>query len=328
MNGRLEHAIRIENNINNLLKTLPHYVTEYYYSILPSTEPRTCEDYIRKIKHFLLSMNNKEISDITDTDIGIYLKQIQTKNINDVITPTSFSYQKCVWTALNNFFTYLYSKNYIGTNPMLLIKRPKNEDDVSHLKLDMSDINKIIKNIQNGAGSKYACSRQKNWIERDLAIFKLFICTGMRNAALSEINLSDIDFENNTIKITDKRHKIHYYYIQPKLKEALLAWCVKREQMLDGDEDALFISMRKKRISEKAISNIVGKYAEETLGYQISPHKLRAVFCVTYYDESGGDIKSTMEAMGHQSVITTQRYINTKNNARESASIIMDKLLD
>ena len=85
--------------------------------------------------------------------------------------------------------------------------------------------------------------------------------------------------------------------------------------------------MRKKKKKEKSIYNVVTKYSEETLGYKISPHKLRAVFCVTYYEATGGDIKSTMEAMGQKSVITTQRYINQKNNAREDSSKILNSLI-
>lgn len=327
MDGRLEHSLRIEKNIERILDTLPEYVTEYYYSITPSTEPRTCEDYIRKIKKFL-SFYNNNIDIITDTDIGKYLKNIQVKNKDGEFQPTSFSYQKATWTALNGFFKYLSKKGYIKDNPMLLVKRPNKEDEIPKVSLDITDINNIISNISNGAGSKYAQSRQQEWVERDLAIFKLFICTGMRKTALSEINVSDLDFDDNKIKIIDKRHKIHVYYMQEKLRESLLLWCRKRELILgDKQEDALFISMRKTRMSEKSIYNIVTKYSEETLGYKISPHKLRAVFCVTYYEATGGDIKSTMEAMGQQSVVTTQRYINQKNNAREDSSKILNNLI-
>lgn len=326
MDGRLEHSLRIERNIENILNGLPKYVSEYYYSIAPSTEPRTCEDYLRKIRKFLSFCGN--INNITDTDIGKYLKNIQVKNINGEYQSTSFSYQKATWTALNGFFKYMYEKKYIKNNPMKLVSRPNKEDDVHKVTLDISDINNIISNIENGAGSNYAKSRQQEWVERDLAIFKLFICTGMRKTALSEINISDLDFENNMIKIIDKRHKTHEYYMQDKLKECLLTWCRKRREILNGEkEDALFISMRKKRMNEKSIYNVVTKYSEETLGYKISPHKLRAVFCVTYYEATGGDIKSTMEAMGQKSVITTQRYINQKNNAREDSSKILNSLI-
>lgn len=333
MNGRLEHSIRTENNIQNMLKSLPVYVTEYYYSIVASTEPKTCEDYIRKIRKFLLFINKDiakiQLSDITDTDIGRYMKSIQIKNVDGKPTPTSFSYQKCVWTALNKFFQYLYNKGYVASNPIAIIERPNKEDEVKHYVLSIEDMNKIIANIESGAGSKYAKARQKQWVTRDVAIFKLFLCTGMRNTALSEINLSDIDFDQNTIKIIDKRNKKHEYYIQNKLRESLQQWIAQRNIIIgnNSQNDALFISLQKKRMSEKAISNIIGKYSEEVLGYKISPHKLRAVFGATYYKASKGDIKATMEAMGHSSVTTTQRYINHKNNARLESSVILDGLI-
>ena len=333
MNGRLEHSIRTGNNIQNILKTMPSYMTEYYYSITSSTEPKTCEDYIRKIKKFLYFINKDihkiDLMSITDTDVGRYMQNIQIKIADGQQTPTSFSYQKGVWSALNSFFCYLETKRYITSNPMRIIRRPNKEDEVKRYALNIDDINKVISQINLGAGSKYAKSRQKKWAERDIAIFKLFICTGMRNAALSEINLSDIDFDQNVIRVTDKRNKKHLYYLQDKLKESLLQWIYQRNLILGygSNEDALFISMQKKRMSEKAISNIIGKYSEEILGYKISPHKLRAVFGVTYYNASNGDIKATMEAMGHASVTTTQRYINNKNNARMESSIILNNLI-
>ena len=333
MNGRLEHSIRTNNNIQNILKDMPPYMTEYYYSITSSTEPKTCEDYIRKIKNFLLFLNKNihkiDLMSITDTDVGRYMQSIQTRVVDDQRVLTSFSYQKCVWTALNGFFNYIYQKNYISSNPMNIIRRPNKEDDVKHYALNIDDINKIISQVNIGAGSEYAKSRQKNWIKRDIAIFKLFICTGMRNAALSEINISDIDFDENTIKVTDKRNKKHVYYLQDKLRESLIDWINQRNKILNysNNTDALFISMQKNRMSEKAISNVIGKYSEEILGYKISPHKLRAVFGVTYYNASNGDIKATMEAMGHSSVTTTQRYINNKNNARMESSVILNNLI-
>ena len=213
MNGRLEHSIRTGNNIQAMLKSMPVYMTEYYYSIVSSTEPKTCEDYLRKIRKFLIFLNPNihkiNIANITDTDIGRYMQSIQTKMVDGQKTPTSFSYQKCVWTALNNFFQYLHNKGYLTRNPMTIVKRPNKDDEVKRYVLNIRDMNKIIASIESGAGSKYAKSRQKKWIDRDIAIFKLFLCTGIRNTALSEINLSDIDFDEKFLRFLRAEHLLH-----------------------------------------------------------------------------------------------------------------------
>jgi integrase/recombinase XerC len=105
-------------------------------------------------------------------------------------------------------------------------------------------------------------------------------------------------------------------------------WLNKREKLLAGKKsDALFISSRRERMSEKSIYNLVRKYSEEALGYAISPHKLRAAFVSLYYEASGGDIKATCEAVGHADISTTSIYITRRNNSRKEAQNFMSKSL-
>ena len=328
MKGRTEHAYRTRNNIKQLLEEMPKEVTDFYYIMQTSREPLTCLEYVRKINHFI-KFAGTNFNKIDEAIVGKYFELI--KDTNDScgnIKESSFAYQKVVWTSLNHFFTYLSNKGVILENPMKLIERPKYDDNVKRIFISMDDLNSILHTVQTGAGSKKAISRQKKWKERDLLIMFLFMNTGMRKTALSEINVEDISFHDKSLIVIDKRRTQQVYDISNEMEQAITTWLSKREELLDGTEcEALFITGSKTRISEKAIYNLVQKYSEEALGYAISPHKLRGAFISLYFKESGNDIESTRKAVGHKSVATTSRYISSKNNPRTEAINFMSKNL-
>ena len=328
MKGRLEHGIRAKKNIECLLNSMPKYVSEFYYNIQISKEPTTCLEYLRKIKLFLEFMDY-DITGISDADIGRYFDKITTKTNQDgTIQETSFAYKKATWTVLNQFLSYLTKKKIIPENPMEETERPAQKDNVKRYFLSMDDLNLILSSVKNGAGSKKAIAKQKEWIERDLLILFLFMNTGMRKTALSEINLEDISFGERILTVTDKRNKTQVYNITDEMEEVIRIWLRKRDNLLNGEQqDALFISSLRKRMSERAIYDLVKKYSEEALGYAISPHKLRAAFVSLYYEASGGDIKATCEAVGHADISTTSIYIVKKNNSRADAMNFMSKNL-
>ena len=243
------------------------------------------------------------------------------------ISQTSFSYRKTVYSTLNNFFTYLYRARAINANPMDCINRPKNIDTVKRPHLTSDDFRKILDQVEIGGGSRIATSRQKKWKNRDLAIFMLFMTTGMRETALTEINVGDVDFENGFITVIDKRYKTHVYSIKDKVGNALRAWMFDRQRLLgDTKCDALFISNRKTRINEDSVSEIVKKYTKDALGYSISPHKIRSAFCTILYEQTG-DIEFVRDAVGHSNVATTQRYIVKDNMAKDKSATIIDSLI-
>jgi site-specific recombinase XerC len=328
MSGRIEHENRTNNNIENILKTSHPLLKKYYLKIRTTKEPLTCLEYVRKINAFL-ETTNKNINNITIKDIDDYMNMIfYITDSKGKQRRSSSSYRQSVYAALNSFFGYLYSRGEIQINPMIEIDRPKSTDHVIRKALDLEDFNNILKTIKIGAGSDMAKLKQKRWVERDLLIMYLFMNTGMRKTALSEINIEDIDFESKILTVIDKRNKKLEYNITDDLEKLLYAWLDKREEILKGKkQNALFISEKMNRISERAIYNLVQKYSKEALGYTISPHKLRASFVTIFYQASGCDIKATSEAVGHSNIATTSLYIVNKNNSRKNAANYMSSNL-
>lgn len=330
MQGRIEQEMKIEKNIGSKLVNLPDYVEEWYlYLKAGDRTPATCQDFINKVNLFFNFIKpNRAIevvpNDITPGLIEKYFVKIQTKidrSGNRVYT--SDSYKQTNWICLNNFCDFLASRNYIPYNYIKNIKKPKNQDldriNEERILIREEEFQKII---------KYAEShKDDNFIKyRDVAMLYLFMTTGMRKEALREINIDDIDLDNRIINIIDKGKKRHQYVLSNGCYNAIIEWLDKREYYIKFFEQALFINYQGFRMSSTAIYRTVKNYSERALGYPISPHKLRAGFVSIMYEKTN-NIEFCRRAVGHANVSTTQRYIVTEKDEKQTAANIMDDIL-
>lgn len=333
MKGRVEHSIQTENNIKNILETLPDCVGDFYYNISVSKEPKTCLTYIKSIREFFRSVNPEDmksvdVSKIREIDVARFMHKLETKvDKKGNVEATSFSYRKTVHSALTSFFGYVYKSGMIAKNPIELIERPKNQDNVKRIKIGETDLQNLLGAVETGTlDNMKAANTQKKWRTRDMAMLMTLIGTGMRETALTEINVDDINWETGVLTIIDKRYTTHEYILPSKLLDELQDWLADREEILNGKEcDALFVSSLRSRISARAVTDIVGKYSEYALGKRISPHKLRAAFCTILYEKTE-DIELVRDAVGHRNIATTQRYIVKDNSAKRKSSAIMNSL--
>lgn len=335
MNGRLQTNYKIETKIENDLKNYPDYLSGWYYYLRASNkELSSCRDYITKVVNFLSFVNSDinsiKPSDITYDNVTRYMICRQNKKINGNLKNTSDSYKTTLWYALKSFLEYLSSFGYIEKNYINDIPKPKNNDNArinnERLLLTEYEFNLILEAVKNGAGDDLSVARQTLYKERDMAIMLVFMYTGMRRTALSNINIEDIDFDTNTLTVIDKGNKIQTYTLSNKVMSAIKNWLDKRETLNVVDKDALFISRLGKRISGKSLYDIVEKYCEEALGRKVSPHKLRSGFCSIMYNKTK-DIEKVRRMVGHSNLATTQRYIVTPNQERKESTRIMDNLL-
>lgn len=330
MKGRLEHSLQIEKNIKEILSTLPQYVTEYYYEFKSGRQPTACREYIRKIAKFLYfidSSNVRQINpkQITKFDVTRFLDSIEyIIDNNGNKKQSSLSYRKCYHSVLKSFFDFLTENDYMAENPMNKIKRVRGEDFVNRKFLDEDDLKEVLLAVECGAGNRRSVAMQYKWKSRDRAIMMLFMQTGIRETALSEINIEDIDFENHIIKsIIEKGHKDKTFTMSSQLEKAIFDWVCDRKNILNKKgEDALFVSKSKNRMTQKALSNIVEKYTKEALGYSVTPHKLRASFANIMLEKTDGNIYIVQQLLGHARTETTKIYL--KNNLNQYNNMAAD----
>lgn len=327
MKGTDARDQKVLNEIKNILQQHPS-LQGFYYFINNRSIRTTCE-YMRKISLFIKYTNNKSFDNLTLDDFTGFLTESRYNFDGSKATSSKLI---VTYSALKKFGKYLVASGQLQSNPMDHVDRPKPVESQETIKkretgyLDKKEINKFVKNVNNGIGSSRSKLRQEKWKERDLAIIMIFLNTGMRRSALVSLDMTDINFENRTITVTDKGSKVTTYDLSEELMNIILNWIMKRDEIL-GDifEDALFISNRKQRISSDSVRDIVRKYASNIEGKNISPHKLRATFGTQVLNATG-DLYLTQQAMGHRSPKTTELYIRGQKNPTKKTSEIMKNL--
>lgn len=338
MNGRFETQLCYQDKIDKKLESLPQYVKDYCYSFSYGAQIKTAHKYIGIIENFYKSIK-EDSTTVTPEEaaqnVARYMVAKKTKTViqNGVakVTPTSIFYQQLIYTVLKNFMGYLYSNKLIEINPITEIKRPKGEDKVQRPEITPDELQQMLGAVLFGAGSTRARKIQNKWKSRDFLILLLFILTGMRRSALSEINVEDINLETGELTVIDKGRKTHVYQIS-SIMQYVNDWLYDREELLHEwgvQLDALFVSRQKARLSTDSIAEIVHKYSEVVLGEGISPHKIRYAFVTNIIKETG-DIEFARRAVGHSNISTTQRYVvmNDSDVKQRSADIIVKQIHD
>lgn len=226
-------------------------------------------------------------------------------------------------TAVRSFFKYLYTHELISQNVTEKLRMPKiHEKPVIYLEKE--EIGRMIDTINSGEGFSH---RQQAHLEhsraRDLAIVMLMLGTGIRESELVGMNIEDVDLEKNAFIVTRKGGDQAVLYFNDSVREALEEWLVQRSKIdiLPGNEDALFVSSQRKRISVRAIQELVKKYASVSVLFnkkKISPHKLRASYATNLYRNTG-DIYKVSKSLGHKNVSTTKKYVQEAESSRELA---------
>ena len=324
MTGRELYNSLLNNRTENKLTTLPDYVSEWYYNMTASgMSPRSSNDYINKAKLFLDFCATTDLNKITQTMVDRYFIHIKTK-INDdgIETTTSGSYQQTTWCALNKFFNFLLGRGYIEKNYVEQISKPKNKDleriNEERIYLTKKDFVKILDAAKH-------CRVFKNRL-RNETILTILMATGMRIAALTEIDVDNINLEEKTLTIVDKGNKRHKYYLSDNAINLLSDYLQERNRCALIQERGLFISKSTgRRMSIDSISEVVERCTYNALGKRLSPHKLRAGFCSILYKETH-DIEFVRRAVGHSDIKTTQRYISVDDIEKKKASAIMDSI--
>jgi integrase/recombinase XerC len=205
--------------------------------------------------------------------------------------------------ALRTFFQFLVREGLLEVNPAKLVSTPRQEKKLpKHLSVE-----EAVRFIESP-------DEETDLGKRDRAMLELMYATGVRVAELTTINLSDIDFRNQLIRVTGKRRKQRIVPFGDPAREALRNYLKVREKFLFNapvskrDEQALFLNYQGTRITTRSVGRMVEKYIRQCAGmHNISPHALRHSFA-THLLDSGADLRDIQELLGHARLSTTQVY--------------------
>ena len=323
MNGRLENENRLREKIEYRLQKLPSIFTDFYnYMEADQKSYITMKHYIEYVADFrdAISKDKKDdfYKDVTVPQLREYIIGLRRRIEGGKEVKNSESNQATRWSAINAFFNFLVLDEYIDVNPMTKTKRPKSRAEKPIVYLEKDEIDKILDKIRAVSKSQF--------VNRDLAIVMLGIGTGIRVGALTQINISDIDFKNNTIHVIEKGHKDRYLSFGNNVRNILSMWLLDRQTYFpEVETDALFISQWRQRITTEGVLKLLKRYADGINGKHITPHKMRST-AATNMVKSGADIQTVANIMGHQSVVTTQRYAAVLEENKQRATESLDNL--
>lgn len=326
MNGRQEHTQKIEERVVRRLKNQPQILKDFYYSMGDKTAA-TKNVYIGYVIEFLAYATKNGIdctkgesfAAIKTSDINRYMeKEVRYRTVNGKQVENSVSIRCSKLYGISAFFDFLIDEEYIEHNPCDRVKPPRITEEKEIVYMTPEEIKEVKQNIKNGTG------RAKKWRTRDSSIVTLGCSTGLRVASISEINLSDIDFTNNSILVREKGNKVRTVYFGDKTRKSIDTWMTDRERILNGVKcDALFVSSRKKRLEPRSIEDVIKKYTK-TLDKKITPHKMRSS-CATNLYAATGDIYVVQEVLGHKNISNTRKYARMSEERRKQARDVLDR---
>lgn len=319
--------------MRNVLAELPSFCKQFFRGIENNTSARTRLAYAYDLRVFFeyMKKNNSycQKMEIRDFPLSI-LDSIKREDIEEYLEYVAY-YQKDnreitneergksrKLASLRSFYNYFYQSELIEKNPAALIPMPKlHQKEI--VRLDADEVALLLDEVEDG--DKLTKSQKKFHDKtkvRDTALLTLLLGTGIRVSECVGLDMEDVDFKNSGIKIRRKGGYETVVYFGEEVEKALLDYWEQRKHIvpLSGHEHALFLSIQNRRITVRAVENLVKKYASTvTTLKKITPHKLRSTYGTSLYRETG-DIYLVADVLGHKDVNTTKKHYAAMEDER------------
>ena len=326
--------------LREVLQSLPPFARDYFRAASTTTSTNTRIKYaydIRIFFDFLLTQNPSfkgktmrdlrldDMEKVTALDIEEYIEYLKAykPSENDNFVTNGERGIKRKMSALRTFYAYYYKHELIRNNPTVLVDMPK-QHEKEIVRLETDEVAQLLDLVEKGGENLSPHQRKfhEKTKSRDTAILTLLLGTGIRVSECVGLDIEDIDFKNNGIKVYRKGGNEMIVYFGEEVAEALRKYLKDREAVMPvaGHEHALFYSTQRKRINVKSVENLVKKYASQiTTTKKITPHKLRSTYGTALYQETG-DIYLVADVLGHKDVNTTKRHYAAMSDQRRRSA--------
>lgn len=339
MDGKKNDNYHDQQNIGNVqkmrevLNTLPTFCRQFFRGISEYTSARTRLAYAYDVRVFFEYLHDRnsychrmEIRDfpievlerLTREDIEEYIEYLSYYEKDGKVFTNDERGKKRKLAALRSFYNYYFQAELIEKNPAVLVPLPKlHEKEI--IRLDADEVAILLDQVEDGTGLTKAQQRfHKVTKTRDVAILTLLLGTGIRVSECVGLDIGDVDFKNNGIKIRRKGGYEAIIYFGEEVENALQDYLDERFHIIpqSGHENALFLSIQNRRISVRAVENMVKKYSSTVTSLKkITPHKLRSTYGTSLYRETG-DIYLVADVLGHKDVNTTKKHYTALEDER------------
>ena len=334
-----------ERNLNNLeridklLQDLPPYIEDFLRGVETRTSTLTRMNYCYDLRIYFYFLSERkfrgkpiiditldDIGSVTDTDLEIFLSWLSHYKYNGKKLACDERAKARKLSTVRSMYKYFFNKGLIEVNNSTKVATPKlHEKEI--IRLEGDEVSSILDVAEYGSElPSHARGYHDKTKIRDIAILTLFLGTGIRISELVGLNDESIDFTNNSFIVTRKGGNQAILYFSEEVAAALEAYMEQKQgdKAIPPDEHALFLSMQYRRITVRAVENLVKKYAKIVSPLKkITPHKLRSTYGTNLYRETG-DIYIVADVLGHKDVNTTRKHYAaiTEDHRRSVANAV------
>jgi site-specific recombinase XerD len=347
--GKPDNIVEKENDIymecESIQKELPSYLRSYFIYLKGNVLPMTRLAYLHDVKFFFNYLINEtdltaaeetkditseELNSIEAADVNLFIDYCRRYRVDDGKTVTMYENNNKTLSrkksSVSVLFKQLYRDGIIernitdGFDPIRVQKPGEREIKA----LQDNEVMVMLDAVTNGTG---LTDHEKVYWEktklRDKAILMLFVTYGLRLSELQQLNVSSFNFTRGEFKIYRKRGKESVMPLNRSVVMAVTDYMITERKAViaqnTASEDALFLSLQGRRITERAIRELVKKYTSIALGTSrdagYSPHKLRATAATSLIGR-GNSIYDVQALLDHEQVTTTQLYAQHKMNVK------------
>ncbi len=334
-----ERNLRNLDRIDRLLETLPAFCEDFLRGVESRTGTLTRLNYCYDLRIFFDFLSKKkfrgkavrdftleDVEQVTDLDMENFLSYLSNYTYGERRLSCDEHAKARKLSTVRSLFKYFFNKGLIEVNNPSKVPTPKTHEK-EIIRLAEDEVSAILDVAEDGSGlPSHADGYHEKTKIRDIAILTLFLGTGIRISELVGLNNESINFTDNSFLVTRKGGNQAILYFSEEVGDALAAYIAQKQEdkRIPQDEHALFLSMQYKRITVRAVENLVKKYAKIVSPLKkITPHKLRSTYGTSLYRETG-DIYIVADVLGHKDVNTTRKHYAaiTEDHRRSVANAV------
>jgi integrase/recombinase XerC len=282
------------------------YLTAFqtYLEVERHASPHTVRNYLSDLQQFLSFANRQTGQELVTPDqidpplIRAFLAAIHLQGTGHTSMARKLS-------CLRSFLQFLQRQGHLSANAARRVQMPKIRLPLPNV-LPIDHVFALLDTPEDPASPQRL---------RDQAILELFYAAGIRVSELAGLNRDDVDLPSGTLRVRGKGKRERQVFFGDTARKALEAYLHARSQAGQVSmEEALFLNYRGGRLSPRGIHLLVKKHCRRTgVTTRTSPHTLRHAFA-THLLDSGADLRSIQELLGHQRLSTTQKYVHVSTD--------------
>ncbi len=267
-----------------------------YLQIEKNYSDHTILNYRLDLHEFVVFAEQIELNAVDYPLLRRYLAKLRERNLKSRSVARKLS-------SLRSFFKYAQREGWVKTNPATLVVSPKLDKPLPHFMSEEEAVQLIEAPLT--ASSKAGGKKSKGDNDlRDTAIFETLYSTGIRVSELVGLDIDDVDFISNIIRVMGKGRKERLVPIGNKALESLQAYIDTRKHK----SRIMFLNKSGTRLGVRSVCNIINKHIlKASMANHVSPHMFRHSFA-THLLNHGADLRAVQELLGHVNLSTTQIY--------------------